>query len=118
MTEYRSLNESLKRDIEARRSQSPEQYRIANLEKKSKELEDTMKGCLWTTNTCYGTTKETSSEIAELTKLLALQSEQIANLTAAMGALQAKADDLLEQTVSNAERLDRASEYLKSKGMK
>lgn len=118
MAEYRSLRESLKQDIEARRSQSPEQYRIANLEKKSAELEETMKGCLWTTNTCYGNTQETSSAIEELTKLLALQSEQIANLTAAMGALQAKVDDLTEQTVLNSDRMDKAAEYLKTKGMK
>ncbi len=118
MTEYRSLTESLKRDIEARRSQSPEQYRLASLEKRTAEHDATIKGCLWTTNTCYGNTQENRSEIEALKQMLALQSEQIANLTAAMGALQAKVDDLTEQTVLNSDRLDKAAEYLKTKGMK
>lgn len=119
MTEYRSLTESLKRDIEARKSQSPEQYRIANLEKKSAEHDAVIKGCLWSSNTSYGNTQETRSEVETLKQLFALQAEQIANLTAAMGAAQAKIDDLTEQIVLNSEAIEKFREWWKTeKGTK
>lgn len=87
------------------------EFRVCNLEKKLPDIDRALKGFTWNQNMCLGFVRETEKEIQDMATTITAQNEMIADLKAALGSVQA---DLAAMT----ERLDKASEWLKTKGMK
>ena len=109
MTEPQPLRDALRDSIEARRTIHPMEFRVTNLEKRLPEHERAMKGFIWNENLCLGFIRETEKEIAALQTTITAQNEMIAEMTAAIGALQADLAAALG-------RIENMAQWAKTKG--
>lgn len=101
--------ERLREAIQARKEIHPMEYRVVNLEKKSKEQDTSIKGSIWSVNTCLGNTRENVEDIKVLRQVIMVQADTISAMQVAIGGLQA---DL----AAAMERIEKMAQWAKTKG--
>ena len=115
--------ERLREAIQARKEIHPMEYRVVNLEKKSKEQDTSIKGSIWSVNTCLGNTRENVEDIKSMRQVIIVQAETISGMQVAIGSLQADLVEAMEligklqaDLVAGMERVDKMSQIAKTKG--
>lgn len=101
--------ERLREAIQARKEIHPLEYRVISLEKKSKEQDTSIKGSIWSVNTCLGNTRENVEDIKVLRQVIMVQADTISAMQVAIGGLQA---DL----AAAMERIEKMAQWAKTKG--
>lgn len=108
MTDHRSITADLRANIDARREMHPLEFRMLSLEKKLPEIERGLKGNNWQANLCVAECREATADVKAMGDTITSQNEMIAEMKAAIGALQA-------DVLANAERIEAMAQWAKTK---
>ena len=109
--ELRNLKMQLKHLIEERSRRTLDQCKLDAMVKELPEVRKALEGANWLLNLAVANSRAVVKENLELKDRIARLETTVAELMAAIGQQQMKIE-------TNTERLDKASEWLKTKGMK